>query len=120
MRRIGWLLAFLLFLQSLAFSAAPQAGAAHAELGGAAFSQSGNCAPEDMGGGKAPTGYHHTHCCILCSAHAELLAPLIALVVVHHHFAATDAAILVVREELKGGPSGWMSSWSSRAPPSFS
>ncbi len=122
MRPIGQLLALLLILQSLALGGPLLGEASHAGAvaGAPLLANVGRCAP-DQGDDKAPAGYRHAHCCILCAAQdLGAAAPSGALASGMAPAAASVVALAFFRLDVFGPPLGWTSSWSSRAPPALS
>jgi hypothetical protein len=126
LRRVNWLIAFLLLLQCLAASAIPRSAVAHARftVGAVAFSEGYDCAADKLGGDKTPAHLVHSLCCILCSSDlSDKTSSFFATLIAPAEFWAPEAAITITARNLgdaNGNPPGWATSWSSRAPPSFS
>jgi hypothetical protein len=123
---VAGVLALLIVLQGLAGIGASLARSTH--FGGKAsfvVSLLGATCVVSAHGDKIPPAHEgkHSQCCILCGARdfdggllpfitqtIEAIPPLRAQVSIEEHFADTPSR----------PPTGWESSWSSRAPPSFS
>lgn len=125
---IAGVVAFSLFLQVLGLMVSPNRPSL--SLGGdvapAASSFGLICDGGAHDGGKTPAQQHHgqQHCALCCFGNRDFVhqsVALIATVIVLIPPTTQDArARAPDLEELAPPPLGWISSWSSRAPPSFS
>ncbi len=126
MRRVNWLIAFLLVLQSLAAGAVLRGAVAHTRfaIGAVAFSEGYDCVADKLGGDKTPVPCVHSLCCILCSSDlSDKTFSSVATLIAPAEFWAPDQAITTGVRTLgnaRGDPPGWATTWSSRAPPSIS
>ncbi len=126
MRRVKWLIAFLLLLQSLAAGAVLRGAVAHTRfaVGAVAFSEGYDCAADKLGSDKTPVPSVHSLCCILCSCDlSDKSFSFVATLITLAEFWAPDQAITTAVRTLgdaRGNPPGWATTWSSRAPPSIS
>lgn len=119
--------ACLCVLQGLILAVSPHgrfAGGLHADSGVVAFMDGALCGADMQGDGETPTPRGHSQCCVLCmsNAHAGLLRFAAALFdIVAFPTPRFGAAIAWRFSDDPIAPlAGWASSWSSRAPPSFS
>jgi hypothetical protein len=123
---IAWAIALLLALQTLASPLVAAASAARHHGGHAAMSLTvfGEICHTDAGGPAGKSDRVHHDCCILCEAggrDAALVFVLaFAVTVLHPQRDAAPASAHADTGEAPPPASGWASSWSSRAPPSFS
>lgn len=111
--------ACLFVLQAIAIAAGP----AHAALDAGLDQSFAYCsANSDANDSSAPAHHVHGEHCLICAA-AEIVQPVraIAFIALAVHAAPARAPLAWrLRDESPPPPSGWTSSWSSRAPPSFS
>lgn len=106
-------------LMLILFAAAPST---HATLAGGETSvaiTAQNC--EALGHGQTPAGHaDHFHCCLVCEWSVRDALTFARFFVI----AANEDAIAAPRrpasERPRHPPTGWTTSWSSRAPPRFS
>ncbi|PPD44058.1 MAG: hypothetical protein CTY15_08340 [Methylocystis sp.] len=123
---IAWAIALLLALQTLASPLVAAASAAkhHGDRSAVTLTVFGEICHSDAGGPAGKSDRVHHDCCILCEAGGRDAALVFILA-----FATTvllpqrDAASASAHADTDETPpraSGWASSWSSRAPPSFS
>jgi hypothetical protein len=126
--RVAYPVACLFLLQMFSFVLLPNARAAFSDrVPTAALSMAGElCDARAHDGGKAPAPSHHRHQhCTLCVAGNRDLSlddagVLIATVIVLALPRSDAAPAWVGRHEFEPWLPGWMSSWSSRAPPFLS
>lgn len=118
--------ACLLLLQTFASILSPTGRAVFANgVPGAVLSMAGDlCETDAHDGGKPPAQHHHQHC-TLCVANARDLSldaavVLIATAIVLALPQSGAAPAWVGGNDVTPSLPGWASSWSSRAPPSFS
>ncbi len=109
-------------LQGLAFASPMHLNEMH---GGVGLEAAGiQCAAGSQGGDSAPARHEHHQCCILSSLHDH--DGLLRFVAIASDIVDFSAAQIVSAidwgflNDPDGRPTGWTSSWSSRAPPSFS
>ena len=96
MRRVKWLIAFLLLLQSLAAGAVLRGAVAHTRfaVGAVAFSEGYDCAADKLGSDKTPVPSVHSLCCILCSCDlSDKSFSFVATLITLAEFWAPDQAI---------------------------
>jgi hypothetical protein len=123
---IAGAVACLFLLQTLAFVFTSNGRIAFASGdAGASIAMAGEiCQAKTDADGKTPAPHSHHHRCTLCSlGHRDQATDVVALL-------ASVIAVLAprpdntpawfVHDEFTPFPPGWTSSWSSRAPPSFS
>ena len=112
----------LFLLQSLAFLVSGGAGASAADDRHASLAAPGEICFSATQSGKAPApAAQHPHC-LLCILHkadagAALVALLLQSAVLAGLFRSFDSLPIWERVDAERFPSGWGSSWSSRAPP---
>jgi len=125
---VAYPVACLFLLQILSFVLLPNARAVFSDgVPAAALSMAGElCDAGAHDGGKAPAPRHHRHQhCTLCVAGNRDLSlddvgVLIATIIVLALPRSEAAPALAGRHEFEPSLPGWMSSWSSRAPPFLS
>ena len=121
-------IALFFLVQTLAFVFSPNGRIAFSNGGAGASSiaMAGEvCLANADDGGKAPkpNHQHHRHCAVCVASNRDFPLPasaLIAAVVAFIPPPPDEAPPRFSRDELAPPPLGWTSSWSSRAPPSFS
>lgn len=123
---IAGVAACLLLLQSFAvvFSLSGRAALSHGDRA-AALARAGElCDAGSHDDGQAPAPHHHQHCALCVAGHRDLSLDgavfLVATVIVLALPQSEASPAQFRHDELKPSPSGWASSWSPRAPPSFS
>ncbi|WP_159732736.1 hypothetical protein [Methylosinus sp. Ce-a6] len=118
-RAFAALLAVLPLLLQLLFVAAPFSLAAPRAESAVAISAPG-CATQDHRPAPAGEG-SHSHCCLFCEWSArDGYAVIGSVVVAALHADAFSTPIRAAPDRPRHAPIGWMTSWSSRAPPRFS
>jgi len=108
-------------LQSLLFPCAAHSGAAVLDGGGAGWNLA-YCSPSDIGDDKAPPPLHRDsadHCVLCAAASSPGRAPAVECAA-NRVVPAAPSWRRPLLDDRPLLPDGWMSSWSSRAPPSFS
>lgn len=124
---IAGVLACLFVLQGLALAVSPSFQAkAYDGQGSTILASMGgqNCFAHDGESAPAPRDHNHSQCCIYCaSSGRELLFPVVAAllgVLVYSPPEAVFSNTRMIADHRRGRPRGWISSWSSRAPPYLS
>ncbi|PWB81384.1 MAG: hypothetical protein C3F11_15455 [Methylocystaceae bacterium] len=123
MRRFTWLIVLLSILQGLAFASL---SAAHGAVGQGVWAASaGRCdGHTPNGGGQGDESGAHSGCCIFCASSAfDGLSRLASILPKYIAFPTAPFAVGTtrsLRDDRRGRPPGWASSWSSQAPPFFS
>jgi hypothetical protein len=123
--RFSACIAALSFLvQILAFVLSPEGRIAFASgAAGAALAMSGEfCRADGHGGGpqERPSAHHHCAFCPVSDSDAALDGVVPGPAVATPHAATAESAVARVAEAPARPPTGWTSSWSSRAPPRLS
>ena len=121
-------IALFFLVQTLAFVFSPNGRIAfsNGDAGLSSIAMAGEiCLANSDDGGKAPgpNHKHHRHCAVCAASNRDFPLPalaLIAAVIVFNAPPSDEAPPRFIHDELAPSPLGWTSSWSSRAPPSFS
>jgi hypothetical protein len=124
---IAGVFAFLFVLQWLALAASPafagkdRNGANHSFI---VSTTDGYCSALGNDKGPAHGRHDHSQCCIFCKASGRdaTFAIIAASICVAIYLPSKESVSLVpfAEDDCSMRPIGWTSSWSSRAPPSFS
>ncbi|PWB79470.1 MAG: hypothetical protein C3F11_20675 [Methylocystaceae bacterium] len=127
MRWIGWLMLCLYLAQSIALTVAVGAGYGQAASSAGPMATASKDCSFAGGGEESPREQHrpHEHCCILCASSdigggARFVAVLVAIVGFFERPPSASRLVFDSFDSAIHSTKGWMSSWSSRAPPVFS
>jgi len=121
-------IALFFLVQTLAFVFSPNGRIAftNGDAGVSSIAMAGDiCRADSDDSGKAPwrNHQHHRHCAVCAVSNRDFPPPALALIAAIFVFIAppsNEAPARFSHDELAPPPLGWTSSWSSRAPPSFS
>ena len=122
---VGSLVAVVMLFQSLAVIVLAQAHSGHGVIGPSlnVSSFQANCSSVPIDHSGAPKQERHdcAKCCILCSVRDSAVPFYFAPPLAGAQFGDFRTVASMIRRGVDDEqPAGWASSWSSRAPPSFS
>jgi hypothetical protein len=117
--------ACLFALQGLVTSTGPRFVDSHAAASSVVSADASElCDTRDGDGNPARRHHDHSHCCISCNqsgrdASVVFIATLLCVAL----YSPPETSVTVLRlfaDDFDRRPTGWIGSWSARAPPSFS
>jgi len=121
---IAGAVACLFLLQSFAFIASNTEAASASGRLGAALSFTVDICGADHAGDKDRPDHHRPHCALCITSNRDLslsgAVALVATILVLALPQSDGVPAWIRRDDPTPAPVGWASSWSSRAPPSFS
>ena len=120
---IARILACVFVLQGVAFAVSREPASVGGLEAGMTVSMGEYCGADKLGDKGGPTHRDHSQCCILCSSSAyDGVVRFVSTLFVILSFPTHQVAAVKwrIHDDPVASPVGWTSSWSSRAPPSFS